>query len=77
MNFDLTEQMQFTENIKSCSDVCVGKQEEKMAILNKIYANGKDELEFFKEVEKRPLEDIAVEYLTKDNPANDGGVMVE
>lgn len=33
---------------------------------------------FFKEVEKRPLEDIAVEYLTKnDAPANNGGVEVE
>ena len=25
---------------------------------------------FFKEVEKRPLEDIAVEYLTKDAPGS-------
>lgn len=26
---------------------------------------------FFKELEKRPLEDIAVEYLTKDNAVED------
>lgn len=29
---------------------------------------------FFKEIEKRPLEDIAVEYLTRDIPVNKGGV---
>ena len=33
---------------------------------------------FFREIEKRPLEDIAVEYLTDDNaPANNGGVLSE
>lgn len=33
---------------------------------------------FFKELEKRPLEGIAVEYLTKsDVPANDGSVVNE
>lgn len=33
---------------------------------------------FFKELEKRPLEDIAVEYLTKsDIHANKGGVVNE
>lgn len=32
---------------------------------------------FFKEVEDRPLEEIAVEYLTRNIPANDGGVVSE
>ena len=32
---------------------------------------------FFKELEKRPLEDIAVEYLTKSDADAPGGVKVE
>ena len=32
---------------------------------------------FFKELEKRALEEIAVEYLTRNLPANDGGVVNE
>lgn len=32
---------------------------------------------FFNEVQKRPLEDIAVEYLTKSDADAPGGVKVE